>query len=242
MSTTAQPPPAQQTSKFEKCGISRVLSSVGYMFFWTALLFVSAGTLHWRRGWICSLSYFVIMLGVGLAIWRHNPTLFAARGKWRRSDTKLFDKIFLPFFFVFNIGQPAIAGLDVMRFHWSTMPFWTVYLGLALFASAMLFVTSVLAVNPWAESTVRIQTDRGQQVVRSGPYRLVRHPMYLGTIVMYPSVALMLGSMWALADAAAIAVLFIIRTALEDRTLRRELPGYEDYTLFTRWRLFPGIW
>jgi protein-S-isoprenylcysteine O-methyltransferase Ste14 len=123
------------------------------------------------------------------------------------------------------------------------MPFWTVYAGLALFVAAIFFVASPMAVNPWAEATVRIQADRGQQVVRAGPYRFVRHPMYVGVILMGFSIAMMLGSMWALALGAVIAALMVVRTALEDRTLRRELPGYEEYaTTVTRWRLLPGIW
>ena len=103
-------------------------------------------------------------------------------------------------------------------------------------------VTWSLAANRHAESTVRIQTDRGHQVVTGGPYRYVRHPMYVGAIPMYFAVALILGSIWAMAVAVVIAIFFVIRTALEDRTLRHELAGYEEFTARTRYRLVPGIW
>lgn len=243
MSATALPPATQQpASKFEKYGISRMLSGLAFMAFWTALLFVSAGTIHWLRGWICALSWIVIMLTMGIVVWRRNPSLMAARANWRRGDTKRFDKVILPFFLPLTIVQPAVAGLDAVRFRWTSMPFWTLYLGFALFLVAIAFIASVMAVNPWAESTVRIQADRGQQVVRSGPYRIVRHPMYVGIILMYPATAIMLGSLWALAIAAVIAVIFIVRTALEDRTLQRELPGYREFAAATRWRLLPGLW
>jgi protein-S-isoprenylcysteine O-methyltransferase Ste14 len=122
------------------------------------------------------------------------------------------------------------------------MPFLTVYPGVGLFIVAATLITWVLVMNPHAESSVRIQEDRGHSVVASGPYRFVRHPMYVGLILLHASMALILRSMWTLALAALIAILFLWRTALEDQTLRRELPGYEEYTTVTRYRLIPGIW
>jgi protein-S-isoprenylcysteine O-methyltransferase Ste14 len=107
---------------------------------------------------------------------------------------------------------------------------------------AMALITWAMMANPHAETTVRIQTDRDHKAVTSGPYRIVRHPMYVGAILMYPAAALMFGSMWALAISGLIAILFVWRTALEDRTLRRELPGYEEFAALTRYRLIPGLW
>ncbi|MFC0239477.1 methyltransferase family protein [Rhodopseudomonas telluris] len=102
--------------------------------------------------------------------------------------------------------------------------------------------TATLLVNTHAESTVRIQSDRDHAVVRSGPYRVVRHPMYLGTLIGMSGAALMLGSGWALLPALLIAALFVWRTAREDEALHRELPGYADYASTTRFRLLPGVW
>jgi protein-S-isoprenylcysteine O-methyltransferase Ste14 len=243
MPETLQVQTTPTESKFRKSSINRLLQSLGFMVFWVFLLFGSAGTVHWLRGWICAVSYLLTMGTLGIVIWRVNPELFAARANWRHSDTRGFDKIVLPLYLPLMITQPAIAALDAVRYRWSSMPFSTVYTGLALFAAAIFFIASTMAANPWAEATVRIQTDRGQQVVRTGPYRFVRHPMYVGMILMGFSIALMLGSMWALAMGAVMTALMVIRTALEDRALRRELPGYEDYaTTVTRWRLLPGIW
>ena len=140
------------------------------------------------------------------------------------------------------MAQPVIAGLDVFRFRWSSMPQWTLYPGLCLFLLGVVVIGRTLRENPWAESSVRIQTDRGQRVVNSGPYRLVRHPMYVGMILLNPGVALMLGSMALLIVSGILALILIVRTALEDRTLQRELPGYAKYAAVTRWRLLPGIW
>jgi protein-S-isoprenylcysteine O-methyltransferase Ste14 len=107
---------------------------------------------------------------------------------------------------------------------------------------AACLITWVLAINPHADSSVRIEDDRDHLVVASGPYRFVRHPMYVGLILLHASIAMILGSMWTLGLAALIMLLFLWRTALEDQTLRQELPGYEKYTTMTRYRLMPGIW
>jgi len=231
-----------QRPSWHKKYASRVLSGLGFMVLWVGLLFGFAGTMDWTRGWICAGSYLFSMLTLGMVVSRLNPELISARANWRHGDTKQFDKIILPIYLLLTIVQPAIGGLDAVRFRWSSMPFWTLYLGLALFAVAIFFLTWVMAVNPWAESTVRIQTDRGHQVLRTGPYRIVRHPMYVGMSLMYPSAALMLGSWWALAVSGLMGMLLVVRTGLEDRALRRELPGYEEFTRVTRWRLAPGIW
>jgi len=135
-----------------------------------------------------------------------------------------------------------LAGMDAVRFRWSSMPFVSVYIGAVLYGLSMALVGWVLCTNPFAESSVRIQHDRGHTVVSSGPYRFVRHPMYVGSCFMYAATGLILGSVWALLDAGLLAILLVVRTALEDRTLRRELAGYEEYASRTRCRLIPGVW
>jgi protein-S-isoprenylcysteine O-methyltransferase Ste14 len=97
-------------------------------------------------------------------------------------------------------------------------------------------------VNNWFSSTVRIQMDRDQHVVQDGPYRYVRHPGYVGGILMAVSASLILGSLWALIPASIVVLLLVIRTYLEDTTLQKELPGYADYTKKVRYRLVPGLW
>jgi protein-S-isoprenylcysteine O-methyltransferase Ste14 len=99
-----------------------------------------------------------------------------------------------------------------------------------------------MATNPFLKRTVRIQNDRGHVVVTSGPYRIVRHPMYAGGLLMVAAWPLLLGSVWSFIPLALIAATLVVRTALEDRTLQQELAGYADYAQRTRYRLFPGIW
>ena len=100
-----------------------------------------------------------------------------------------------------------------------------------------------MSVNTHFEKTVRIQHDRGHRVVDSGPYRIVRHPGYLGTIIGFVlATPLLLGSWWAFAPAVVAAAFLVVRTALEDRTLNKELDGYQTYTQNVRYHLLPGAW
>lgn len=234
--------PEPQIAKQPASSISRLARGVIFSCLWVLMLFASAGTIRWARGWVCCVTYFATMLTLGGIIQRLNPGLMTARAKWRHRDTKRFDKVLLSLYLPLNFMQPVIGGLDVVRFRWSSMPPWTLYLGVALFFLGVGAIGWTMSVNPWAESSVRIQLDRGQQVVRRGPYRFVRHPMYVGVILMSPGVACMLGSAWVVFLSGLLALIIVIRTGLEDATLKRELAGYADYARITRWRLLPGLW
>jgi len=166
---------------------------------WLVSLFGSAGQLTWNRGWICSVLYIGAMSACRAVLKKFNPDVLNEREETIRKDTKSFDRIFLSLLLILTIALPIVAGLDAVRFNWAPMPFWTMYPGIGLFVGAAILITWVLVKNPHAESSVRIQKDRGHAVIRSGPYRFVRHPMYVGLILLYISMALVLGSMWTLA-------------------------------------------
>jgi protein-S-isoprenylcysteine O-methyltransferase Ste14 len=226
----------------EKSTTARVLQ-IALTYAWMiGTAFLGAGRVDWVRGWICVALWVVSLTIVGLLIRRYNPQLMKQRARWRRKDTKGFDKIFLAAYMPFVLTQPAMAGMDAVRFHWSSVPFGYVYVGTVIFVLAMALIAWVLCTNPYAETSVRIQHERGHTVITSGPYRIVRHPMYVGASLMYLSTPLVWGSLWALGVGGIITVLFVVRTALEDRTLLRELAGYEEYAAQTRYRLLPGIW
>jgi protein-S-isoprenylcysteine O-methyltransferase Ste14 len=222
--------------------VPRLGQTAGFIALWLVVLFGAAGRLDWTRGWIYVATYLVGMGGAGLVIRRRNPGLFEARASFRRKDTKRFDKVFMIIYLPLVLLQPAIAGVDAVRFHWSSLPFAFVYAGVVLFAIASAFIAWVMAVNRFAETTVRIQTERGHVVVSAGPYCFVRHPMYVGMILMFLGGPMIMGSVWALAEGGVIGALTIWRTAMEDRTLRRELEGYQEFTTHTPYRLVPGVW
>jgi protein-S-isoprenylcysteine O-methyltransferase Ste14 len=140
------------------------------------------------------------------------------------------------------VAYLSIAGMDAVRYRWTEMPAELLFVGIALHVFGLIPVLWSLLANPHLETTVRIQTDRDHRVVEDGPYRYVRHPMYVGINLMFPGWSLILGSWIALAVSMVMAALFVARTALEDKTLREELPGYAEYCARTRYRLIPGVW
>jgi len=219
-----------------------VLQTIVTFIWFVGSLFLGAGRLDWIRGWISVGLFIVGMTVVGLIVRHCNSGLLEQRAKWRRKDTKVFDKIFLTLYIPLILLQPAVAGFDAGRYHRSSMPFSLVYVGSLLFVVALTLIGWVLVVNPFAESSVRIQKDRGQRVVTSGPYRFVRHPMYVGMILMYLANPLIWGSVAALMITAITTLLVVWRTSREDRTLSLELAGYPDYAARTRYRLVPGLW
>ena len=233
---TPAPPPATP-------GPTRRVLQVAVTYLWFfGSLFLAAGRLDWVRGWIYVGLSVTGITAMRFILQRYNPELMAERAKWRHKDTKRFDKIFMVGFLPLALLHPAVAGLDAVRYRWSSIPFAFVYVGAVLFVASLVLLTWAMVLNPYAEGSVRIQTDRAQTVVTSGPYRFVRHPMYVGIPLMHVGSSLVLGSVWALVMSAVMILLLVWRTAQEDRTLRRELPGYEDFATHTRYRLLPGVW
>lgn len=209
---------------------------------YASLAFLGAGRLDWPRGWIYAGVFATVTLAGSLIVQTANPGLLEARAKGLRQDTKEFDRTFYRLFLPLVLFYPLLAGVDAARFGWTELPSVAVPVGVALFLAGSALTAWTMLANPYAEATVRIQTERGHAVVTAGPYRFVRHPMYAGTLLGLPSGALILGSAWALAPMGLIAGLFVWRTAREDRALQAELPGYAAYAAVTPYRLLPGVW
>lgn len=218
----------------------RIVTVVGTLAFWGVVQFAAAGCAGWLRGWVCLALYSGGVLGAFVVMLAANPELIAARGKMH-ADTKRFDKV-LAALSPIVLAIPLVAGLDAVRFGWSRMGPLTLYAGSAVFILGCVPILGAVAVNRYLETTVRIQGERGHQVVTSGPYRFVRHPMYAGLILQYLATPLVLGSKWAFVPAGIVALVFVLRTGLEDRALRSELAGYAQYAGTTRYRLMPGVW
>ncbi len=218
-----------------------VLYLVSVPVFLALFLFLPAGTLAWKRGWL----FTVVTLAAGLVsaayLWHVNPEIYEARGRFHKGS-KRWDLILLCFLFPAMLAIFLVAALDDARFQWLPMPWWVVAVGFALFVAAMGVTTWAEAVNKFFEPTVRIQTDRGHTVIDVGPYAVVRHPGYVAGILMFVGIALSLGSVWALIPAGISAFLLIVRTWWEDKTLQAELPGYREYTTRVRYKLIPGVW
>jgi len=208
------------------------------------ILLGCGGDIRWWQAWLYSLLIFAS--GVGGRIWaeRRHPGLMAERTRsLSASDVKAWDKVLAPLMAIsFSFPLVIVAGLD-HRFEWSPrFPTWLHITGILLIALGYAFAAWALAENRFFSSMVRIQTDRGHVVCDSGPYRVVRHPGYAGNLLALPGIVLSLDSAWTLIPAGAALVIAVIRTALEDRTLQEELPGYREYARRVKYRLFPGVY
>ena len=213
---------------------------LAFTILWIGLAASCAGTLAWPGLWAyIALSFGFVTVNLA-AIMRKNPELLRARIE-KHKGTKPFDKFCSLAISVVLLLLPIVAGLD-RRLGGSAPPFGVIYIGTALFVAGCVPITWAMMVNPFLERTVRIQTERGHEVVTRGPYHVVRHPMYSGLIIHYLATAMILGSWWAWIPAIAMGVVLIVRTGLEDRTLHNELPGYAEYARTTPFRLLPGIW
>lgn len=220
----------------------RIALGVVSMVVFVAVFFLIAGRIDWLAGW-AYLGLTVCGQGVSvLYLWRKDPELLRRRAEMGEG-TKTWDKACLGLFGTACMAIVLVAALDAGRFGWSAMPVWLWPVGAVLYAFFFVLITWAMAANTFFEKTVRIQHDRGHRVIDSGPYRFVRHPGYLAVLVgfLLPP-PLLLGSWWAMIPAFVGAALLIVRTVLEDRTLRRELPGYKDYAQRVRYRLVPGVW
>jgi protein-S-isoprenylcysteine O-methyltransferase Ste14 len=205
------------------------------------LLFMAAGRTDWRAPWPLT-AVFAVFAALG-AVWflRHDADLLVER-LTRRPNVPSWDRALVAVYYALLAALLVTAGLDAGRARWSHVPESVQAAGLAGVIAAFALIWWCSATNHFLSADVRIQRDRGHTVVRSGPYQYVRHPMYVGILILVSGMALALGSWLALAPATLIVVVFSVRITLEERLLRAELAGYDEYTREVRARLIPGVW
>ncbi|MBM3141905.1 MAG: isoprenylcysteine carboxylmethyltransferase family protein [Chloroflexi bacterium] len=215
-----------------------ILSFLVTLFF-IAVLFVTAGSLKWFWAWMLAL---VMLAGTTLGVVLLDPGLIEERTGVKKG----YERKDLPLAFIMGrLGPLAViivAGLD-FRFGWSgSLPNICAVLGLVLLIVGYVPTLWAMRENRFFSGVVRIQKERGHHVVTTGPYRFVRHPGYLGSIIYMIALPFGLTSYWALIPTVATIIIAILRTALEDDTLKRELEGYTKYAQRVRYRLLPGVW
>ena len=207
------------------------------------LLFVPAGTFNWTGGWIFLIETAVISIVLGVWLARHDPELLKERLRSPiQKEQSAQDKIVTGLIVVLFFAWFAFMALDAVRFKWSAVPVWLQLPGAfgVLIASYIGYLT--LRENTFAALVVKVQKERAQKVITTGPYRYVRHPMYAGMIFYLVCAPLLFGSWWGLLWGCVLLGLFAIRVLIEEGTLRKGLPGYNDYALQVRYRLVPGVW
>jgi len=243
MPTVQQSQPGWRADPATAVGVRRwVIKAVVYVAVVAAVLFGVAGTITWWGGWLYVILVAGSQLAVAVLLLRANPALLAERSGLGPGP-KAWDVPLAMIMADFGpLAMIIVSALDE-RLDWigylepATM---AVAFGVAVAGSAL--VTWAMVVNPFFAGVVRIQHEREHAVVTHGPYAVVRHPGYLGSIVVTIATPYMLGSQWAVFAAYAVVAFTILRTYLEDRVLLAELPGYRDYAATVRYRLFPGVW
>ena len=193
-------------------------------------------------GWALSAIYIIWSVSTAMLILPVNPAMLAERAR-PHTDTRRWDMALLAVMGLLMVAEYVTASLDV-RWGWSPLlPLALQVIGLvaAVLGYDLLLVWAMVS-NTFFVATVRIQTDRQHTVVSSGPYRYVRHPGYLGTLLLHFGVPFMLNSLWAIIPAILLTLVLIMRTVQEDKALHAELPGYTDYAERVRYRLLPYVW
>jgi protein-S-isoprenylcysteine O-methyltransferase Ste14 len=241
MNTPSGIPSAANRSKLAAGILKRGGTVIVFLVLIAAVLFVAAGRMDWVWAWVYIGISLACLAVNGTIMVRTNPEIAAERT--RSGETKDWDKAVGGLWgAAIYIALPLVAGLDV-RFGWTRDPgpAWHIA-GAVLLAAGYGCTAWAMVVNAFFSTAVRIQRDRGHTVCSSGPYRFIRHPGYAGFILQSLGVPFLLSSWWSLIPGVLAAVLMILRTVLEDRTLQTELPGYPEYARKVRSRLVPGVW
>jgi protein-S-isoprenylcysteine O-methyltransferase Ste14 len=224
--------------------IRAVIGFALYLLLVPALLFIAAGTADWPMAWVYVALLLASTLGSRLIVLQRNPETLRERARFTSSEgTKGWDRVLV--MIVGLLGPAAMAGVAGLdhRWGWSSLVprVGQIVAGLVLAAGYGLAVWAMVE-NQYFSAVARIQEDRGQEVVRTGPYGVVRHPSYAGTLLASLVFPFMMDAIWALIPALGMVAALVVRTALEDQMLRAELDGYQRYAQRTRSRLIPGVW
>lgn len=223
--------------------IKVLVGQLVYLFlFFTLPLFLAAGTIAWLAGWIFLVLFFSFVLAITLWLFRHNPDLLKERMTMTRPDQKTWDKVGFAVTYVVFLAWLVLMPLDAVRFHWSQMPAWLQVAGAIILVCSFYLFFVTFRENSYLSAMVRIQKDRGQTVVSTGPYHYVRHPMYAAALLFLFGTALLLGSWDGLLLALLIVSMIAVRAVLEERTLQQELQGYDTYMAQVKYRLIPHVW
>jgi protein-S-isoprenylcysteine O-methyltransferase Ste14 len=217
--------------------LDQVLSLLGM----AVALFWSAGRMDWWAAWAAIAVWLAWFAATDILLVRRNPDLMAERLSPPKG-AKGWDRAILSIMRLMTLARYILAGLD-LRYGWTVgFPLVAQITALAVCVLSYSLLTWAMLSNPFFSQIVRIQTERGHAIASAGPYRYVRHPGYVGMLLFELAISSLLASWWAILAGAACALLIILRTALEDRTLQAELPGYAEYARQVRYRLLPGVW
>lgn len=207
------------------------------------LLFFAAGNWQWAQAWAFLAIFAVGSIAFSVWLLRRDPALLASRlGPLVQRGQPIWDRIFLLTFILIWCGWLVLMALDAQRWHTSDIPPSLNIVGGALVVAGFLATVLVFRENSFAAPVVRVQAEREQRVIDTGPYAFVRHPMYASAVLYLAGMPMLLGSWYGLLIVPLMIAGMAPRAVFEERLLERELPGYADYMTRVRYRLIPGVW
>ncbi len=215
-----------------------VIKLVLYIFVILALLLIPAGTLNWPEAWLYLLINLLYFIPTLLYLRKKSPELIRRRSKLK--PERGWDMVFTIVVTVIFVAMFVIIGLDAVRFGWSFVPVELKIVGFVGIILSFIVLFLIFRENAFLFRIVKV--EKTQKLITTGPYSVVRHPMYIAVMIQFTCIPLALGSLYAFILALVIDVFIVIRTYLEDKTLHRELKGYKEYAKKTRYRLLPGVW
>ena len=223
--------------------LKAVVQNLAFTVLLALMLFLPAGTPAWPQGWIFLVLFVACSQATGLWLLKTDPALLAERMKSPFSaDQRPRDRAIIVAIMIFLCAWIVFMPLDARRFGWSHTPPWAQVIGAVLIVGAFWGWVGVLRANSFASVKVRVQQERGQTVISTGPYAIVRHPMYGYVLPLLVGTPLLLGSLWGLLGIVVVMPLLAARALGEEEVLMDGLPGYRDYAAKVRFRLVPGIW
>jgi len=207
---------------------------------WGSLLFIPAGTIFWPEAWAFLIILFCYAFFLFIFYLKDNSKTVKSRDRIKPVHIK--DLIIMFILTICFLALFILLPLDLFRFHWTDhlIPQVFKYIGISIYTVSLVVYILVIRENSYLSRVVEVQKD--QQVISTGPYSLVRHPMYLGNVLFFISIPLMFDSLIALLPAIVMIFMFMLRILFEEKILIKDLSGYEEYRKKVRWRLFPGIW
>ena len=223
--------------------LNLIIQTIAWFGFMGAIIFGAAGTIDYAGGWLYLGEMVAIAVGLGLTMARVDPGLLRERLKPPvQKDQPLADKLIVIPLLLLLFGSMGFMAADAARWRWSTTPPSVQWAGCVLLRVVILFMQWTMRTNSFAAPVVKIQKERGQTVITTGPYAIVRHPLYCGALFYVAATSLVLGSWWGLATVPLVAFGFAIRIPVEEKALGEGLQGYDDFARRVRWRLIPFIW
>ncbi len=220
-----------------------IIQIAGMFVVFALALFLSAGTIVWVAGWAYLILFFGFVIVLSLWLVKFNPDLLTERmtgvGK---KDQKSWDKAWFVLIVVFFLSWLVFMPLDAARFHWSHVPMWLQIVGAFLLLFSFYYFYLVFRENSFLSPAIRVQSEREQTVITTGPYSIVRHPMYAAAVIFFIGTCLLLGSWHGLIVSLGLVTAIAWRAVQEEHTLLLELPGYDEYMSKVKYRLIPYIW